>query len=286
MAKKAATYSVVVPVLNRKCSLPNSFPVSLSDSVSIRKVRGDDLVAITEHDTEAASYLHGGKFTITFDDYDMAWSKDQLGNALICALFSLNTISSGSALAVERAFILKSHRITKIEKTESWSGYNHAQQADFKIQSASSVKYARDLYKAVSTAIAKYPPLRLTVNRLNSAIGRSAIDEKIIDLCIALESVFQSQTEISFQFALYNSLLSEGDKYKRREVFALLKKLYGQRSNIVHGNKDADEKWCEDNLPRLLSIAKTSVLQKIEFLANKTHDEWKANLEELALGII
>lgn len=286
MVQKAATHSIVIPVMNRKCSVPTGIPIALSEDFSFRKIRGDDLAVITEHNAEAASYLNGGKFTLTIDNHEYIEGTDNFSNKILCASFVLNVISSDSALAFDKAFILRSQRSTKIVETRSVTGHHHAYQAAFAITSKDILENVSTLYESVSAAVDKHAALKLTIARLNSAAGRLMIDEKIVDLCIALESVFQSQTEISFQFALYNTILAEPDLAKRLEIFQLLKKLYGQRSNIVHGNKDVDAEWCTNNFTRLLTIAKTSVLQKIDFLTNNNHTEWKAGLESRALGII
>ena len=108
MARKPVAYRVVAPVMNRKCSIPSGFPISLSEDVALRKIRGDDLAIITERNNEAATYLNGGNFTITIDNFDITKTDEQLNEELLCSLFSLNTISSGSALAVDRVFVLGS----------------------------------------------------------------------------------------------------------------------------------------------------------------------------------
>ena len=271
--------------MNRACSIPNGFPIELSKEVTIRKVRGDDLATITEHDNQAATYLHGGKFTLTIDNFDVETSKEELSRRVLCALYALNMIAEGSAIAVNKAFILKQHRKLRIARMEDLSHFNHAHHSNFQITAKDDLKYAANLFNAVSEAVASHAPMRLTIARLNSAIGRVALDEKIVDLCISLESVFQSQNEIAFQFALYNTILAEGDTNKRLDVFKTLKKLYTQRSNIVHGNKAVDEAWCEESMPRLLTVAKTAVLQKVEYLTRENHESWKAHIEKLALGI-
>jgi len=59
MAAKKASYSAVVPVLNGSCVIPTTVPLPLSSTISLRKIRAEDLSTITEHDDEAASYVKG-----------------------------------------------------------------------------------------------------------------------------------------------------------------------------------------------------------------------------------
>jgi hypothetical protein len=286
LAAKAADarYTAVLPILNRGCSIPTTVPLPLSDDLTFRKVKGDDLAVITEADDEAANLLRGGTYTLTFEGFDPNADASSLNIRVLSALFTLNVLGSGGPLSLDRAYILRSLRKTTVSTTHALGNHQHSNLEKFEISKGTDLTYASNLFAALSVALEKHPPLRITVSRFNSSIGRSALDDKLIDLCIALESVFQSQTEISFQFALYNTLLSEGDEKKRQNIFKMLKKLYNQRSNVVHGNKDLDEQWVKDNWDDLLRIAKAAILRKVEFLSLKNHDQWKEYLETLALG--
>jgi hypothetical protein len=285
MAAKKATFSVVVPVLNGSCSVPTTVPLPLSPTISLRKIKAEDLATITEHDDEAASYLKGGKYTITLDNFEEDFSEKDLNSNISSILFSLNVIASGAPLSVDKAYILRSSRANTIKQTCQIHGNNHSNRGSFKIEKGVDLEYGAKVYESALVSLAKHPAFRITMSRFNSAMGRGAPDDKIIDLCIALESVFQAQTEISFQFALYNAILSENDGEKRLNIFKLLKKLYSQRSTIVHGNGELDLNWMNENWSDLVRIAKASILKKMEFLVDNDHGGWKANLESLALGV-
>ena len=154
------------------------------------------------------------------------------------------------------------------------------------IPKGTNLAAAKTLFLSFETAIQKNKPLTLTLSRFNSSLGRFAPHDRLIDLCIALESVFQSQSEITFQFSLFNALLAEDDPVKRQIIFKQLNKLYQQRSFLVHGSNNLDEIWFEEAWPSLVAIAKASILIKIDFLAQHDHVAWKDHLEQLALGIL
>ena len=164
-------------------------------------------------------------------------------------------------------------------------GNRHANLDKFVIGKEKDISYGTQIFDATTKAIKKHPALRITLSRFNSAIGRALLDDRLIDLCISLESIFQSQTEISFQFALYNSILSESDSNKRIGIFQTLKKLYNERSKVVHGNKDLDHDWFNEKWPDLVQITKASILRKIDFLSSNDHGAWKEFLEKRALGM-
>jgi hypothetical protein len=243
MAAKPAVarFTAVLPVLNRGCVIPTRVPLPLSKTLTFRKVKGDDLAAITEKDDDASTFLKGGTYTLTFEEFDPETEVTALSTKVLAALFTLNVLGNGCPLSLDRAYVLRSLRRTSVDAIKPLPSHQHGNVGKFEISKGTDLTYAADLFSALSEALTKHPPLRITVSRFNSSIGRSALDDKLIDLCIALESVFQSQTEISFQFALYNTLLSETDEQRRISIFKTLKKLYNQRSNIVHGNKDLDE---------------------------------------------
>jgi hypothetical protein len=284
VAKATEQFSAVLPILNNGCSIPTTVPLSLSEDITFRKIKGDDLAIITESDEDALGIVKGGTYTLTFENFDKSTDDAAFNTIVLSLLFTLNILGNGCPLSINRAYVIRSMRKTSLFTSRELPSHHHSNVGKFEITKGTDLGLAPNLFSAVSSALQSHPPLRITISRFNSSIGRSALDDKLIDLCIALESVFQSETEISFQFALYNSLLSETDTAKRQAIFKTLKKLYAQRSNVVHGNKDLEHEWVKDNWEDLIRIAKASILRKVEFLNGKTHNEWKTHLETLALG--
>lgn len=81
----------------------------------------------------------------------------------------------------------------------------------------------------------------IATERLNTAIRRSAYVDKVIDLCIALESLLLSgtdqKTEIVFRLSLRGACLLGSSPAKRVEIFELLRALYELRSSSVHSGR-------------------------------------------------
>lgn len=283
--KTEPRYSAVLPILNKGCSLPGTVPLPLSPDVSFRKIRGDDLAVITEEDDDAFGLIKGGTFTLTIDSFDPEMPFPEIQSKITAALFSLNVLGNGTPASIDKAYVIRSLRKHSIHKIYHIPGHHHGNTEKFEVTKGTDLSYGANIFNAVLKALVQHPPLRITISRFSSAIGRSSQDDKLIDLCIALESIFQAQTEISFQFALYNSILSESDPAKRASIFQTLKRLYKERSNIVHGNKDLDVEWAKDRWDDLLLIAKSAILRKVEFLSENNQNSWKDYLEQLALGI-
>ena len=282
---KNARYTAVIPVLNNGCSIPTSVPLPLSDNVAFQKIRGDELAVITEKDSEAFGVLKGGSYTLSFNKIDSATTEHDIQTHIAAAAFSLNVLSTGTPVSFGKAYFVRTLRKVTLHNSSDITGHRHSNLTKFEIPKGTDLSYASNLFESLMIALNKHPPLRITISRYSSAIGRTANDDKLIDLCIALESIFQAQTEISFQFALYNSILSEEEAGKRYTIFKTLKKLYSHRSRVVHGTKDLDEDWLLQSWPDLIRIAKASILRKIDFLNANNHDDWRDHLEGLALGI-
>lgn len=189
-------------------------------------------------------------------------------------------------ISIEKMYVIRNFRKKiSVEKRSIIKGHRHSNLDKFQINRGTDLSYGSELFKAASIALQKHPPLRITISRFGSAIGRGSDEDRLIDLCIALESIFQTNTEISFQFVLYNAILSESELEKISAIFATLKRLYSERSSIVHGNKGIDLDWLKEKWPDLLGITKASILRKIDFLQTNEHKDWKHHLERLALGI-
>lgn len=280
-----ASYHLVLPVNNTPCQIPSEIPISLSEKVALRQIRPDDLATITADEKFEVGFLKGSSYTITIDEFDSSSSWSNSLKSILAAVFSLNVYSSEGAISIDSAYVIRTLRKRTVHERKELPHHHHGNKSKFKIDKSTKLAAAESLFSSVQSAINKHKPLQLTLSRFNSSLGRSSPQDRLIDLCIALESVFQSQSEITFQFSLFNSLLAETDFQKRHEIFRKLKKLYNQRSQLVHGSHDLDQAWFDEAWPSLVAIAKAAILRKIDFLAENSHDEWKAHLEHLALGM-
>ncbi|MGH9196471.1 MAG: hypothetical protein ACRD1T_12100 [Acidimicrobiia bacterium] len=80
-----------------------------------------------------------------------------------------------------------------------------------------------------------------SLRRFNLAFDRELLDDRIVDLVIAAESLFlgdldlQDRGELRFRFALRAAKFIEHPTYSEREVYQLMRRAYDARSAIVHG---------------------------------------------------
>lgn len=81
------------------------------------------------------------------------------------------------------------------------------------------------------------------IRRFGYAGERHRPEDKLVDLLIAAESLFLTDTnlEVSYRLSVRFALFVEGSDYSRRELFDHMKKAYDVRSIIVHGREPKKE---------------------------------------------
>jgi len=119
--------------------------------------------------------------------------------------------------------------------------------------------------------------LQITAERFVRYSRQSTSPDALVDLCICLESLIESQTEISFRFATTLAKVT-GDK-KAQEISALLSDLYDLRSKVVHGTDYSKAHLkLEPNIAKLRLAARSILTIYVLFLTEHTKDEWKRHL--------
>lgn len=105
-----------------------------------------------------------------------------------------------------------------------------------------------------------------------SSHGQNADDKRLIDLAIALESVFspEGKDEISFQLSQNCAEFIEETPSAKLETFKFIKRMYGKRSNLLHGNQKEYEKSpaTTDDLDKFSTLIRRSLLKLIVLYIN------------------
>jgi hypothetical protein len=94
--------------------------------------------------------------------------------------------------------------------------------------------------------------LQITADRFVRYSRQSTSPDALVDLCICLESLIESQTEISFRFA--TSLAKVTRNKKAEEISDLLSDLYDLRSNVVHGTDSDLPRFSLPNVTETLGL--------------------------------
>jgi hypothetical protein len=113
--------------------------------------------------------------------------------------------------------------------------------------------------------------LRIVLTRYSRSFGRPSFEDQIVDLCVALESVFAAESasgEISYRVSLRASRLLVKDPASREKIFSEIKSAYSLRSKVVHGSSDMKPKdW--EKLISSISYARDIVRQVLLKMAEE-----------------
>lgn len=199
-------------------------------------------------------------------------------------VFVLNFFGQTGSLRHGLAFSLRESRAVTVSIVNNMSHTNINGGAKFAIEPSTNPSSITVLFESTMKAYKVDRSLQIAIRKFNSALSKESIEEQIIDLSICLEAIFNSQTEISFRFSLYNSVLAESTAKRRFEIFNIMKKLYAQRSNIVHGNSEVSHAWVNENWTTVVKIAKLALARKIDYLQNNPVAGWQNWIDRLALG--
>lgn len=90
----------------------------------------------------------------------------------------------------------------------------------------------------------RHRALSNALRRFRYAGDRERPDDRIVDLMIAAESVFlsdtgdpQSRGELRYRLALRSAFFIELPSWTRRQVFNVMSRAYDTRSEVVHGEE-------------------------------------------------
>lgn len=87
--------------------------------------------------------------------------------------------------------------------------------------------------------------LDIPLRRFHLSFDRDSQEDRIIDLIVALESMFSDDSEaITYKIALRVAHFMEAESEKREKIFNFVKKAYSIRSDIIHGRKE--KKWISE----------------------------------------
>jgi hypothetical protein len=217
-ALSVAKYCVVIPIVAKTCKLIPNVPLLLDELTSVRSMREEHIGAIVTKRKEMVDLFSSGTKCILMQTGDEATNLRDANKLALLGSFVLNVFARDGAVSVSQAFVIRS--ATKHVLADSIPLSNESPSADhhYQIELSTPPASLSTLYDAANRAVSKDSSLVISIGRLNSALSRVSLEDRVIDMAISLESIFQSSTEISFRFSLYNALLSEQDVNERYNI--------------------------------------------------------------------
>lgn len=144
------------------------------------------------------------------------------------------------------------------------------------------------LHKASVEAAGRFPGVIMTIDRFCRALSRDDRHDRLVDLCISLESLIEGSNELRFRFSLVHAILAEPDLARRADAFKLFQDFYDARSKVVHGDTAADVKIraVEARWPELVIYARKSLAYYLTYLSANDRKAWDEHVKQLCLGLI
>jgi hypothetical protein len=125
--------------------------------------------------------------------------------------------------------------------------------------------------------------LHITADRFVRYLRMNDSRDALVDLCICLESLIESQTEISFRFAVCLAKVSGLEEVEKTSD--LLSHLYDLRSKVVHGaDYQKEHKKLKPSAAKLRFAARAIITAYILYLTEHTKAEWQKHLKTSLLS--
>lgn len=113
--------------------------------------------------------------------------------------------------------------------------------------------------------------LHLPISRLNKSYERDDDSDKIIDLCIALESslLYGTNEELSYRLAFRAAELLSPSRDSKR-TFGFIRALYAERSKIVHSGMRFPSEALAKDIKRKMNVGTNEFISEIEMIVRET----------------
>jgi uncharacterized protein YutE (UPF0331/DUF86 family) len=121
--------------------------------------------------------------------------------------------------------------------------------------------------------------MHITADRFVRYSRADNVNDSLMDLCISLESLLDTQTEVSFRFGTCLARVTGEKGKKAEETASLLSDMYDFRSKIVHGaDATKQRRKIEPHLPALHKVARAILTKYVLFVSEHSRDDWKQHL--------
>lgn len=125
--------------------------------------------------------------------------------------------------------------------------------------------------------------MHITADRFVRYSQGKHLADSLLDLCISLESLLDSQTEVSFRFGTCLTKVAAKKGKEAEEMAKLLSDLYDLRSKLAHGAPEAFKvlEKLQPTQPELRKIARIILTNYVLFISDHSRAEWKQHLHTL-----
>jgi hypothetical protein len=240
---------------------------------SIRKLSPEERIAIEDYFFSLGERLTIDAATTAVIVSDGHLSKTTLGEFATLAEFALGVITIDGFSAITITAVLSNNRCGSALMRPTAN--STAPQFPAKLKNNAASTWIRHFFTAKNKS---KDGLHVTADRFVRFCKAGSTPDGLVDLCICLESLIESETEIAFRFATCLAKIT-GDS-NAEKLSGMLSDLYSLRSKVVHGAEFSNaHKKLVPNLLQLRLTARTILTKYILHLTEHSKDDWKRHLK-------
>lgn len=298
MAKKATAKKELI------AAIPFCHPVSgftepsqsLSELMFVRSITAEEYGTIAQAKVEASGAVDPNDCAVFIRlDQQENDSAAEINISILTVLYALNHARETLPASFENAFLLEQEgdRVVGLKACLSLDTTEFARlpsHAGYAVKAGFDSSALAAFVSLIRAGLKKVPRLRITLQRYYNSLMRRGLEDKIVELTIALESLISSEkTELRFRFSMLLAIAAHDDPTKRQGSMKLLQDLYDARSGVVHGSMNAGDlrkviKKVEGKWGELDELARQVVNYFLIYVSGNDPQLFNKHLVAVALG--
>lgn len=284
--KRTQQLIAIVPFGNAFSAVPD--PIALSPTVFVRSITATEYGTIAKSAPKYAESVNPNAFAVYVSDLHRAENaRQRIDAATIAATYALNNSRGQAPLRPQAAFLLQGKRSPTVANAFPTPISEFSSAGDSGVFNFAANVDPADviaLYEIVEIVWKKHHRLRITLQRYCTSLLRMNLEDRVIELAIALESLISTEkTELKFKFSHLLAFASRADPENRKTAHKHLAKLYDARSSIVHGSSGAESsdktlEYVREHWDALDEIARRAINYFLLFAIQGAPDQFMSHL--------
>jgi hypothetical protein len=291
--REMTEYRVVIPILNNRVTGLIGPPWQLSSEIAIETVLDEDHAAFLRDPPKSeGQQIQINAKVINVRVGEVRPSHVDVLRLAAVAQFCLNYFARDPGLCLGWGCTVAPGKRSQMSVIEFFDLAKApiapvARHKNFRFESTVKRSSLSGMHQAATRALNSFPGVMMSIDRFCRAMSRDDNHDRLVDLCIALESLIDGSNELRFRFSQLHAIVGERDLAKREAAFKLFQDFYDARSKVVHGDPAAEAKIAavEARWTELLGYAKKSLAYYLAYLSGNSREDWNTHVRRICLGI-
>jgi hypothetical protein len=217
-----------------------------------------------------------------------AVSDEGIANIARALSYTLNCFSNSDPIDIPISILIEEGGKKRIAKfrIEPSNQISSRSNLNYRVVDGTLAGDFQKVFSLTTVALQNDKRVPIMLDRFNSSLKREKLEDRIIDLTVALEAMLNESSEIVFRLSLYLAYASQQD---RATAYELFRTLYSVRSKIVHGSlherrAQRDLESINEKMPEIIRYSKAAMLYYFAYLNTPEPRDWSAHCLDLVLG--